>query len=231
VTPSAPRPSLVSSARACSDNGIGVGGGGGCAAAITKDVAGPNANASPVMGASSSATISGASGAAGGGDALNSVGSPFENVCLKHIRRSLHAFESYYLQMVRDKHVRLTKARQNFAKIAADPSVTPHYDLLTSRHAEQIAAINQRFQHAVDVVVQQYDAYMTAHGNPSTFLLPIFVTINVENRDITCEVAVRLTDSVADLREALIDHTTKSGDPIAEFGPLSYFTLRRAADR
>lgn len=42
--------------------------------------------------------------------------SPFDDVCLKHIRRILSTFEDYYLGMLRDHSIKLTRIQTDYAK-------------------------------------------------------------------------------------------------------------------
>jgi len=79
----------------------------------------------------------------------------------------------------------------------------------------------------VDVLIQKYDAYMSNLA-PSSFLTPIFITLSIEDRPLSFEVAVRSTDTVSDMRDVLIEQTNVLGNPIKEFGPLSCFLLRQA---
>jgi len=68
--------------------------------------------------------------------------------------------------------------------------------------------------------------------SPSSFLLPIFITLSVFGRnELSFEVTVRLTDTISDMRDLLVEQSAAKGNAIVEFSPISAFQLKRSRPR
>eukprot|EP00455_Lapot_gusevi_P046026 TRINITY_DN5990_c0_g1_i2.p1 TRINITY_DN5990_c0_g1~~TRINITY_DN5990_c0_g1_i2.p1 ORF type:complete len:361 (+),score=80.96 TRINITY_DN5990_c0_g1_i2:87-1169(+) len=99
---------------------------------------------------------------------------------------------------------------------------------LSAQYHQELAALKQRHEHSVQLLVDAYDNYMGS-SVPSPFLLPVSVLIRVKSRERAFEASLKSTDTLRDCRQIIMDRMRELNEAIATFGPDCRFFLKRAA--
>mmetsp|Transcript_33328 Transcript_33328/g.65458 ORF Transcript_33328/g.65458 Transcript_33328/m.65458 type:complete len:581 (+) Transcript_33328:2784-4526(+) len=167
------------------------------------------------------------------------IKSPFDTVCIKHIRRQLNMFEDYYFAMIRDFATHKTQLRLQYDKeknkieenengekkseqLDLSPQQMTHGKILLE---DRLAAHEQRFRASVNKLVQGFDSYLDGMAT-CPLLLPISVTLSLDKRPLSFEMSCRAVDSLGDIRALLETSMRELGEDIVAYGENSRFGVQ-----
>jgi hypothetical protein len=163
------------------------------------------------------------------------INSPFDTVCIKHIRRHLNLFEDYYLGMIRDFYTQQTSVRTAYSGLVTKLSESKQDNNkkiadLKIQHENDLAKLEERFKISVHKLTQGFDQYLDGMV-VCPLLLPVTVTLSIAGRPISFEMSCRAVDTLAHIRALLEIKMKELGDEIVRYGGDSRFFVQYLTTR